>query len=77
MLEPLASVLRAERLKAGVLQADIATRSGASRPSVTKFETRRVIPEIGLDRLVDAYAEECGTTWLELWELALAEARSV
>jgi predicted transcriptional regulator len=75
MLEPLASVLRSQREKTSVLQSEVAARAGVSRSVVTKFETRQVIPEIGLDRMVDAYAAECEVTWLELWELALAEAR--
>jgi transcriptional regulator with XRE-family HTH domain len=76
MLQPLASVLRTKREEAGVLQVDVAARAGISRPAVTRFETRQIIPEIGLDTLVDAYAAECGVEWLELWELTLVEART-
>lgn len=75
MLEPLARTLRGEREKAGVLQLEIAARAGVSRPVVTRFERHQVIPEVGLDTLVSSYAIECGVSWIELWEAALAEAR--
>lgn len=75
MLEPLAQVLRAERERLGVIQLDIATQAGISRSMVARFETRQVVPEIGLDQLVSAYAAELEVEWLELWELAFAAAR--
>ena len=75
MLEPLARILRGEREKAGVLQLEVAARAGVSRPVITRFERHQIIPEIGLDVLVRAYAIECNVKWLELWEAALAEAR--
>jgi predicted transcriptional regulator len=75
ILGPLTSVLRAKRKEAGALQVDVAVRAGVDRSVVTRFEMHQRVPEIGLDRMVDAYAEECGVGWLELWKRALALAQ--
>jgi len=76
MLVPLTQTLRRTREKAGVLQVEVATRAGVSRPVITRFEQHQTVPEVGLDAVVSAYALECGVRWLELWEEAFAEARA-
>jgi len=74
ILEPLAQVLRDIREEAGVLQIEVAARAGVSRSVITKFEQSQLGVEIGIDSLVDAYAEECKVDWLTIWRRALAEA---
>jgi transcriptional regulator with XRE-family HTH domain len=76
MLQHLAKVLRAERERVGAIQIDVAARLGLNRSAISRFETDLIVPEVGLDELVDAYAQECGVGWLALWELAMAEARA-
>ncbi len=72
LLDPLRLTLREAREEAGVFQVDIATRAGVHRSVVSRFESGRRWPEIGPDRIVDAYARECGVEWPELWKRAIA-----
>lgn len=72
----LAGVLRQTREEAGLLQLDIARASGASRSAISKWETRGVIPAVGLDALIDAYAVECGVAGQTLWDRALKQLKS-
>lgn len=72
LLIPLGRILREVREGAGVLQVDIALKAGVSRSVVSRFESGRRWPEKGPDRLVAAYAEECGLSEGELWKRAAA-----
>jgi transcriptional regulator with XRE-family HTH domain len=76
MLGSLARVLREAREAAKVSQLTIAIQANSSQAVVSRLEGQERWPEIGPDRMVDAYAEECGVEWLELWERALRLARS-
>jgi transcriptional regulator with XRE-family HTH domain len=73
LLDPLRLTLREAREEAGVFQVDVATRAGVHRSVISRFESGRRWPEIGPDRLVAAYAKECGLDWRELWRRALAQ----
>lgn len=75
MVPLLAQVLRRAREEAGALQLDIAETSGASRPAISKWETHGVVPAVGLDELVSAYAAECGIPERILWGRALSRLK--
>lgn len=76
LLGPLGRVLREAREAAEATQLDIASRAGVSQQVVSRLELGERWPEIGPDRLIDAYATECGTNSLELWERAIRLAGS-
>lgn len=71
MLKPLAQVLSETRQAANVTQIAVALAAGCSQAVVSRFEHADYWPQIGPDRLVSAYAEECGIDWRELWKQAL------
>lgn len=71
MLYHLGRVCRDCRTRAGATQLDVAVRAGVSHAAVSRFETGRSTPKVGLDRMVRAYARECGTTPKALWAAAI------
>jgi transcriptional regulator with XRE-family HTH domain len=75
MLDHLGRACREARATAGLRQIDIASTAGTQNATVSRFETGTRFP-IDLDRLVDAYAEECGVSALSLWTAAVDSWRA-
>lgn len=71
MLAQLASVALDARRAAGRTQLDIATTAGVSHTTISRFERAQSWP-LDPDRIVEAYADECGVDAAELWRAAAA-----
>ena len=76
LLKPLGRVLREARKEAEITQGEIAASAGVSRWVISRLENGERWPEVGPDRLVGAYAHECGLEGLELWRRAIKAVSS-
>ena len=66
MLEALGRTCCELRMARGVMQARIAARAGVTDSVISRFEKGERWPR-RFERIVDAYAEECGVDGADLW----------
>lgn len=69
MLSALAGSARRLREAAGLRQIDIATAAGVSHATISNFERAKSWPQ-DVDRIVNAYCDECGVKVHDLWKRA-------
>lgn len=70
ILVGLAASCRAARHGADRTQLDIATVAGVGHATISRFENAGGWP-LDPDRIVEAYASECGVEARELWRRAI------
>lgn len=70
MLRLLAEAARGARLAARVKQIEIAVAAGVSHSTISRFERGESWP-LNPDRIIAAYAEECGVTERAIWRAAI------
>lgn len=75
MLRPLAEAAKGARLAAGRKQIEIAVAAGVSHSVISRFERAKGWP-LNPDRIVEAYAEECGVEPLAIWRDAVDRLRA-
>ena len=70
MLQALGRVAREARRSKGLTQLDIATSAGTNNATISRFESGEKWP-LNPDRIVGAYARECGQDEDFFWREAL------
>jgi transcriptional regulator with XRE-family HTH domain len=66
--------LRAKREAAGITLREVEALAGVDRSSLSRYERGEVRWPEDLDRIVKAYAQAVGTSWVALWREALEAA---
>lgn len=74
LLASLAAAATGARRTAGRSQLDIANAAGVSHTTISRLERAASWP-IDVDRIIAAYASECGVDELDLWHAAIKKAR--